>query len=112
MKQAKYLNVILTANAMLLGGLLWTQVASEAPLTRQAAAQTNRGTIRGSGGVYRETPNEFVPPNAAMQRKETRVAVENLKRSVDLLYQLLESGRLKVEVTNLDEIEVTVAPTD
>ena len=99
MRQAKYLNVILTVNAVLLGGLLWSQVASTTGLSSIAHAQSR---------------TRFVPrtvlPNAAKQRFDMIDAIRDLKSSVDASAELLRSGRLKVEVTNLDAIEVNITP--
>ena len=95
MRRTSYLNGILTANAVLLAGLLWTQIAGQPLLSSTAAAQ-NR------------TPARPVPtiPNAAKQRNEIVAAIHELRRTTEETMRLIRSGRIKVEVTNLDEIKI------
>jgi hypothetical protein len=95
MRQGTYLNVILTVNAVLLTGLLWTQVVSQPLLDTSAAAQSRTRTAAPP-----------VIPNAAAQRAKMIDALNDLKQSVDAQRKLLESGKLKVTVTNLDEIKL------
>ncbi len=57
----------------------------------------------------RSTPQgqrTVTPPNAADQRKRMGDTLKEIKRSVDATRKLLESGNVKVEVTNLSEIRV------
>ncbi len=95
MRRASYLNGILTANAVLLAGLLWTQIAGQPLLSSTAAAQNI-------------TPARPVPtvPNAGKQRRELIDAIHQLRRTTQESMRLLTSGRVKVEVTNLDEIKI------
>ena len=93
MGQGKYLNVILTVNAVLLTGLLWTQVAATPLLAGTAEAQ-NR--------TY--GPKVPVIPNAAKQRDATIKAVKDVERAVNGLKASLENGRIKVQVSNLAEL--------
>jgi len=106
MKQGKYLNVILTINAALLTGLLWTQVADEPLLVRDAAAQARISTPR-SGGTQR-TKGPFVFPNASAQRLRIEEAISSLEQLVGEQYRFMQSGQLKVEVSNLDDIELVI----
>src|SRR5258705_12410787 len=59
-RQGTYLNVILTANAILLTGLLWSQVAGHPLLAAEASAQSS-----GTAG----SPS-LIPINAADQRQK------------------------------------------
>jgi len=93
MRQGLYLNVILTVNAVLLAGIVWTQVAGHPTLARSASAQT--------GPV---SPNQGIP-NAADQRQKVIEGIRDLKTSVEAMKRTIESGKLKVEVTNLDQIK-------
>jgi hypothetical protein len=90
MRQSRYLNVILTVNALLLGAVLWTQFAGGSGLAQPAMAQAQQ------------------QPNPLMQAGEQRVRmVENLDRltqNITSLQQMLESGRVKVQVTNIREL--------
>jgi hypothetical protein len=101
MRQGKYLNVILTVNAVLLAGLLWTQVAEQPMLADSAVAQT------------RSRPNpgkkpSFYKPNASEQRADQLEVLKQLNQSIKEQTSLLSSGKLQVEVTNLDTIKVEV----
>lgn len=88
MRHMKYLNVILTVNAVLLAGLLWTQVMGGLPMASQAHAQS--------------APSTFV--NAAEQRQRMIEALHEIKGSVDATRKVVESGKMKVEVTNIDKL--------
>lgn len=99
MRQGTYLNVILTANALLLAGVLWTQVAGHPALAQDAYAQTFMST-GGTGG----TPGVGIP-NAADQRHKMIEILREVKASVDAASKLMQSGKLKVEVINLDEVK-------
>ncbi len=93
MRQRNYLNVILTANAVLLAGLLWTQVA-DTPLLATSASAQNRTK-------YASPPTI---PNAAKQRNDLLRAVQSLQASVDGLKRSVEGG-IRVQVTNFDEVK-------
>lgn len=89
MRQSTYLNSILTVNAVLLTGLLWTQLAGR-PLADQAEAQMQVGSIA---------------PNAAEQRARMIELLASIKGSVDASTRAIEGGKTKVHVTNLNEIK-------
>jgi len=95
MRQRKYLNVILTVNALLLAALTWTQIAATPLLASEASADTKRPRI----GV----------PNAAAQRQDMIRAIRDLQRTNDETRRLLESGKIKVQVTNLGELKAKSA---
>lgn len=95
MRQSNYLNVILTVNAVLLAGLLWTQIVGRAPLDTQAVAQTSTGS-----GI----------PNAADQRQRMIDALNSIKTSVDATRKAVESGKMKVEVANIDALKSDKKP--
>jgi hypothetical protein len=93
MRRKRYFNGILTVNAALLAGLLWVQVAGENTLTPTAEAQ-----VRGR-------PSEIPSPlNPANQRLQIIESLGKLNQSVEALKKQLESGSIKVEVTNLDQM--------
>ncbi len=91
MRQSTYLNVILTVNAVLLTGILWTQFASRAPFDSTAAAQADPP----GGGI----------PNAAAQRQRMIESLNEIKGSVEATRQLISSGKLKVEVANIEQLK-------
>ena len=92
MRQQKYTNVILTVNAALLAVLAWTQLVGTPVLARPAEAQV------------RTQPVEPRFPNAAQQRADITRAVAAVERAVQENTALLQSGDVKVEVTNLSEL--------
>ena len=92
MRQGTYLNVILTVNAALLAGLLWSQVAGSPVLTQSAVAQS-AGAEKPAVGI----------PNAADQRQKAIEALRELNATVASLKKTIEGGKLKVEVTNFDQ---------
>jgi anti-sigma28 factor (negative regulator of flagellin synthesis) len=94
-RQLNYLNAILTVNAVLLAVLIWTQAAPMPVEAQSAHAQSTSAPRRGI-------------PNAAEQRQKMIAAMQDMKKSVDGLRNSIESGKVKVEVTNLDEIEINV----
>lgn len=96
-KQNRCLNTLLSINALLLGGVLWTQLADSPLLDRSADAQM-RTAIAGEPGI----------PNAAQQREKMIQTMLDMKKSVDSLTKTLESGDLNVEVSNLDEVKIQV----
>jgi hypothetical protein len=91
-RQGTYLNAILTVNAVLLSALIWTQLAPRPLMADTATAQYDARR----GGI----------PNAGEQRQKLIAGMAEVKASVDSTRKLLESGKLKVEVTNLDEIRL------
>lgn len=91
MRQRTYLNAILTVNAVLLAAILGALLSDGNPLGPRSA------TAAGDGF-----------PNAASQRQQIVQAINDMKKSVEATTRKLESGKLKVEVTNLDEIQVNV----
>lgn len=93
MRRDTYLNVILTVNAMLLAGMLWTQVAEKPLLAETAIAQGSR--------------NRVTIPNAANQRKLIADEIKKLNKSMEATRKLIESGKIKIEVTNLDQIKLS-----
>ncbi len=89
-RRMRYLNAVLTVNAVLLTGLLWMQIVEQPVLSETAVAeQSNKPGIR--------------VPNAAEQRKKMHDELKLIKRSVDLTRRTLEAGKIKVEVTNLSD---------
>jgi hypothetical protein len=96
MRQQKYLNVILTINAILLACLLWTQVADRPVLSDEATAQSRSQSRLPGVGI----------PNAAQQRMDMVEGIEDLKKAMAAQYRFLKSGELTVQVSNLDEIKL------
>lgn len=92
MRRKNYLNGILTVNAALLTGLLWVQLAGQPVFSNTAAAQSSRD----------RSPVKV--PNAASQRQKIIEELGKLSQSVEAMKRHVESGSLKVEVTNLDQI--------
>ena len=72
---------------LLLGALLLSQLGGGAPATANAA------------------PATVSAPNSALILKRTADGVERLEKSVRDIEKQLQSGAMRVMVTNLDEID-------
>ena len=85
---SRYLNVILTVNAVLLAALLWTQIADRSMLSSDAVAAP--------------PPKGYVgfPVNAGAQRLEIIKRLDELNESMVTTRTLLESGDVKVTVVD------------
>jgi len=95
-KQVRYLNFILTVNAVLLACFLWAHIADRPILSDIAEAQVR---------TARDVP---APPNAAEQRAEMIKALRQMNKSMNRVESSITSGSLQVKVTNLDEIDIEV----
>jgi hypothetical protein len=95
MRQGKYLNIILTINAVLLTVLIWTQVADQPLFSGSAQAQAQRDA----------------PLNAGAQRQKMIELLTEMKREAEKTRKLLESGNTNVKVTNLHEIRAETGRT-
>lgn len=91
--QARFLNVILTVNAVALSAIAWTQLAG-APLSNSAQAQT---------------PPEQGIPNAGAQRQRMIQELQGLRESVDSMKKQLDGGKMKVIIANIDELKAANA---
>ncbi len=91
-----FLSGILTANAVLLAVLVWTNItegpsrADAAPIV--AAPQSD------------EQPSVGVP-NAGAQRERLIAEVRSLREDVRALEQAVNSGRMKVTISNFSELK-------
>ncbi len=103
MRKDTYLNIILTVNAMLLATMLWVQVADNPILAENAIAQ-RRSNPRQSTANRGKKP--FVFPNDADQRQKQIDEMIKIGKSIEATRKLIESGNLRVEVTNLGEIKI------
>ena len=93
MRQTRYLNIILTVNAVLLGALLWTALIGRPLLSEPAEAQVRtRFTV---------PPNV---PNAGAQRAAIVNELREMNALLDSTRDTLLSGRIKVQVTNVDSL--------
>lgn len=88
MKRISYRDSILSIIAVLLAANVWVQVSGGPTLSQNALAQDPRGI-----------------PNAGYQRKEMIDGIREIGRRVDGLAKLIESGKLKVEVSNFKDLE-------
>jgi hypothetical protein len=95
MRRGSYLNFILTVNAVLLGALVWGQLAARPVLAQSAAAQTSGGSSSQGAMI-----------NAAEQRQRMIEALQDIKRTVESTRTTIEAGKLRVEVVNLDQLKV------
>ncbi len=96
MRQSTYMNVVLTVITVLLGGLLWMQIAGKPLFAQSADADGPRQSV--------------MVPNAAAQRAKLIVAMDKVQQAVTASQKMLESGKVKVTVTNLGEIKIPKSP--
>ena len=97
MRQSKYLNFILTINALLLAALVWSVAVNQPLLAGEAHATTPQSRTKKA-----RTPGGI--PNSSQQRNEMVVAMREMKASMDSTRKLLESGNVRVQVTNLRDL--------
>ncbi len=86
MKRFKYLEFILTVNALLLGGMLWVNLA-HSPLPAHASAVAQDGPL----GI----------PNAGAQRLEMINAIRNVSANVKALRSDLKTMEFNVRVISM-----------
>ena len=96
-RQTRYLNVILTVNAVVLSAIAWTQLAG-APLSSSAMAQN--------------PPDQQGIPNAGAQRQRMIQELQGLRESIDGMKKQIDSGKLKVVIANIDELKAANASAD
>lgn len=89
----RYLNTILSINAVLLAGLLWTQIAGTSLLDSPAHAQASN-------------PPEQTFANPIKQRKEMIDILRATRSSIDSLKKKIDDAEFKVQVTNFDELSI------
>lgn len=92
MRDWRYLNVILTVNALLLAALLWTQIVAKGPVAHPALAQSTLDE------------RALAVPNASNQRQAIIDGLGDVRDSVEATRRLLESGNARVRVTNMPEL--------
>ena len=95
MRQSTYMNVILTVIAVLLSSLLWMQVAAKPLFAQGAEAQSTTRKAQSSP-----------LSNAAADRAKMIAVLERMQKAVTSSQKLLESGKVKVQVSNLSEIKI------
>jgi hypothetical protein len=116
MRQLTLLNSLLAANAVLLGGLLWTQIA-ERPFAESAVAapQSSPTRSRPTQDPLRSAQGGGVP-NAGQQRLDIYRELLRIGDVLDQQSAVLESmgkaiasGTMAVDVTNVDEFASAIA---
>lgn len=108
MRQLTLLNSLLLANTIILGGILWTQIA-ERPFAESAMA------VPQSRPTQPVEPTRGGVPNAGLQRLEMlqelqriRVILEQHGRLLEGLGKVFSSGSIKVEVNNVDDFATVI----
>ncbi len=88
-RQGTYLNIVLTALTIVLAALLWTQFSSSGGVVRSSFASDRSAT-----GI----------PDSGEQRERIIRELREMRGTLEATRELMESGRAKVQVTNLDQI--------
>ena len=110
MNAQRYTNVLLTINALLLAALLWVLVVERPIFAGEAEARVVQSpAAENPSRVRRKAP---VFANATAQRQQIIAQLKLMNANLAQQKSLFESGRMKVEVTNLDEIEVVIEDDD
>ncbi|MCA9285090.1 MAG: hypothetical protein KDA22_07755 [Phycisphaerales bacterium] len=116
MRQTALLNCLLATNAVLLGGLLWTQVAEQPFAASAEAAPQSRPTSSRAPTDVVDTNMSGGVPNAGLQRLEILKELQRLRavtevqaRALESLGKAIGSGKIKVEVSNIDDFASAVA---
>jgi hypothetical protein len=105
------LEILLVANALASGAVLWS-LAAGSPLEPQAAAQTvvdptsiSRQTGRPGMAAQTDDPSAGGIPNAGLQRLTMINEIRALRADLNRLESLVASGKVQVSVTNFDDIQ-------
>lgn len=108
MRHTTYLNAILTVNALLLAGLLWTRVADTPVLSQNAAAAPEQSPAGSTDNFTNSNTRQQQMLEATNQmRQQTVDAMHRIENKMEATTRLLQSGQLKVQVTNLKDIQVS-----
>ncbi len=91
-----FLSGILTANAVLLAVLVWTNI-TEGPSRAEAAPTVVL--------AQSDDPPSVGVPNAGAQRERLIAEVRSLREDVRALEQAVNSGRMKVSIANFSELK-------
>lgn len=110
MNAQRYTNVLLTINALLLAALLWVLVVERPIFAGEAEARVVKSPLVDKHVSGKQKAPVFA--NATGQRQEIIAQLKLLNAGLARQQSMLESGRMKVEVTNLDEIEVVIEDED
>jgi hypothetical protein len=91
-----FLSGILTVNAVLLAALVWTNI-TEGPSRAEAAPV--------APVAQSDDPPQIGVPNAGAQRERLIAEVRSLREDVRALEQAVNSGRMKVTISNFSELK-------
>ncbi len=86
-RQGTYLNIVVTAVALLLAGLLWSQFTERGPVVR-----SSYGAIDDENGV----------PDSGAQLERIIRELREIRVTLEATKELMENGKVQVQVTDLD----------
>jgi hypothetical protein len=104
-RKDNYLNIVLTVIALLLAGLLWTQVAEES-FVDTAKAQIRSGSARTVAAANEPAVDEGVSSigqRAWNQRQELIVELAVMGRMIGELSEYIRSGKMEVRVGEAED---------
>jgi hypothetical protein len=105
------LEILLAANALLTGAVLWS-LAAGSPIDRTAGAQTvvdpssiSRQSGRPGMAAQTDDPSAGGIPNAGLQRLTMINEIRALRADLNRLEAYVASGKVSVSISNLDDIK-------
>lgn len=105
------LEILLAANALLTGAVLWS-LAAGSPIDRTAAAQTvvdpssiSRQSGRPGMAAQTDDPSAGGIPNAGLQRLTMINELRALRADLNRLEAYVASGKVSVSISNFDDIK-------
>lgn len=113
MRQTTYQNAILTVIALLLAGLLWVRLADRPALVESvAAAAPDSSDLSGSNSesfVNSGMRQQQILEATNQMKQQTVEALQRIENKLEATNRLLQNGQFKVQVSNLNEIQIQAA---
>jgi len=100
--------VLLAANALISGCLLWVHLSGVSPMVSPADAAPQYRSSRVAQSPPRQEELTGVAGASSRQRKQIIDQLKLIAVKLDGLEQSLQSGSVAVQVGNLDEVELTI----
>ena len=100
--------VLLAANALISGCLLWVHLSGVAPMVSSVDAAPQYQSSRGARQAPSQDELVGVAGASSRQRKQIVDQLKVISTKLDGLDKSLQSGTIAVQVGNLDEVELSI----